>query len=119
MNKKKATKVLHGKVCIKHGSEKVFISKKSIIMFYKNDRKVNILTTEGEFSIYGSLNKVEEKLKSRHFFRSHQSFLVNIQKIQKIISDEYENHIILEGTDKKALITRNRESRLYELIEVL
>ncbi|MDK2918963.1 MAG: two-component system, LytTR family, response regulator NatR [Candidatus Petromonas sp.] len=119
MDKKKGVKLLHGKVCIKNGKEKLFIPKKAIIMFCKNGRKINIITMQGEFSIYGSLNKIEEKLKSRHFFRSHQSFIINIQKIKKIISSSYENYVVLEGTKERALITRKREKKLYELIEVL
>lgn len=119
MDKKAISKPLHGKVCIKNGNEKIFISKKHIIMFEKNGRKIDIITEEGNFSIYGSLNKIEEKLKSRHFFRAHQSFIINLQKIKKIISTEYENYLILAGTDRRALITKNREKMLYENIELL
>ncbi len=119
MDKKTLSKPLHGKVCIKNGTEKVFISKKNIIMFEKNGRKIDIITEENNYSIYGSLNKIEEKLKSRHFFRSHQSFVINLQKLKKVISTEYENYLILDGTDRKALITKNREKKIYDHIEIL
>ncbi len=119
MDKRIMTKPFHGKVCIKDGSEKIFISKKNIIMFEKNGRKIDVICEEKCFSIYGSLNNIEEKLKSKHFFRSHQSYIINLQKLKKIISTDYENYLVLEGTDRKALVTRTREKKLYDQIEVL
>lgn len=116
--KKNKKSLLHGKICVKNGNERIFMPKRDIIMFYKEGRKTKMITNEGPFLINASLSQVEERLQTKHFFRTHQSYLVNVQKIKKIEYSEYENYVHLEGTEEKALITKKQEKSLYEMVEM-
>lgn len=118
MEERRSKILIHGKICVKHGNERLFLPKKNIIMFVKNGRKTDMHTTEGIFSIPASLNHVEKKLDNRHFFRSHQSFIINLMMIKKIVATDLETYVVMEHTDARAQITKQNEKRLYELIEV-
>ncbi|MFZ5969177.1 MAG: LytTR family transcriptional regulator DNA-binding domain-containing protein [Bacillota bacterium] len=120
MEDMKTMKLIHGKVCVKHGNERLFIPKRNIIMFVKNGRKTDIHTIDGDvFSINASLNSIEKKLDNRHFFRAHQSYIINLMLIQKVVSTELETFVVMEHTKEKALITKQNERKLYDHIEVL
>ncbi|MDF2547799.1 LytR/AlgR family response regulator transcription factor [Anaerosolibacter sp.] len=118
MEENKSKILIHGKICVKHGHERIFIPKKSIIMFVKNGRKTDLHTMDGIYSIHDSLNNVEKKLDNRHFFRSHQSFIINLMMIRKIVTTDLETYVNMEHTEEKAQITKQNEKKLYELIEV-
>lgn len=119
MEDQSTRKLIHGKVCVKNGSEKLFIPKRNIIMFVKNGRKTDMHTIDGEtFQINASLNRIEKKLDNRHFFRSHQSYIVNLMLIHKVVSTDLETYIVMEHTSEKALITKQNEKKLYHFIEV-
>ncbi|AOT69116.1 LytTR family DNA-binding domain-containing protein [Geosporobacter ferrireducens] len=119
MEEIKETKLIHGKVCVKSGMERLFMPKKNIIMFVKNGRKTDMVTVEGTYSLNTSLNSIEKKLDNRHFFRSHQSYIINLMMINKIVTTELETHVEMENTEEKALITKQNEKKLYSFIEVL
>ncbi|MEW9121093.1 MAG: LytTR family DNA-binding domain-containing protein [Thermotaleaceae bacterium] len=112
-------KLIHGKVCIKYGLERLFIPKKSIIMFVKKGRKTELITTDQTYSLNTSLSTVEKKLDNRHFFRSHQSYIINLMMIKRIVTTELETYVLMEHTEEKALITKQNEKKLYKYIEVL
>lgn len=57
------------------------------LIYVENDKHKQIFYTDkGCFTIYRKLNDIEEDLKSYGFLRIHQSFLVNMEYIQKISS---------------------------------
>jgi two-component system LytT family response regulator len=87
-------------------------------MFVKNGRKTDLHTIEGVYGIHDSLNNIEKKLDNRHFFRSHQSFIINLMMIRKIVTTELETYVAMEHTEERAQITKQNEKKLYELIEV-
>lgn len=119
MEEVKGAKLIHGKVCVKSGMERLFMPKKHIIMFVKNGRKTDMITIEGTFSLNTSLNSIEKKLDNRHFFRSHQSYIINLMMINKIVTTELETYVVMENTQEKALITKQNEKKLYNFIEIL
>ncbi|MEG0325225.1 MAG: LytTR family DNA-binding domain-containing protein [Cellulosilyticaceae bacterium] len=48
------------------------------ILYFKSDRrKVQALTTKGEYDFYGKLDEIEESLVDKGFMRCHQRYLVN------------------------------------------
>lgn len=63
-----------------------------ISYFYSDKRKVNLVSQEKEYSFYGKLDEVAEKL-SESFVRIHQRYLVNPEKVEYIGSDS----VLMEG----------------------
>ncbi|CCV64399.1 Two-component system response regulator, receiver domain [Alteracholeplasma palmae J233] len=60
-----------------------------IIYFEIFKRIIIIHTTDlGNIEFYGSLNSLEEKLQGQFFVRTHRSFLVNLQYVSKITSQD-------------------------------
>lgn len=57
------------------------------IIYIETNRHKNIFhLKDGTYSIYKKLDDIEEDLKCGHFLRVHQSFLVNMNYIEKINS---------------------------------
>ncbi|WP_069998701.1 LytR/AlgR family response regulator transcription factor [Cellulosilyticum sp. I15G10I2] len=57
------------------------ISIKDILYFESNDRKVNIITTRGVDTFYGSLVEIFKELEKYKFLNIHKSYLVNYTHI--------------------------------------
>ncbi len=57
-----------------------------IIYIETNKHKNVFYTKQGNYSIYRKLNELEEELAGLDFVRIHQSFLVNMQYVEKISS---------------------------------
>lgn len=65
---------------------KVFVvDPASIYYLMRDERTVRIFTSNKEYQSKLTLQKLEEKLLPYHFFRSHRSFLVNLQYVEQII----------------------------------
>lgn len=61
---------------------------------------VKIITNDKEYSIYSSLKIIEQKLPSETFLRVHRSFIVNVNKIDKIQGKTLIiNHVLIPISD--------------------
>jgi DNA-binding LytR/AlgR family response regulator len=58
-----------------------------ILYFESNKRLLNIHTKNEVISFYEKLDNVENELKEKDFIRTHQSYLVNAQKIKSVSKD--------------------------------
>ncbi len=58
-----------------------------ILYFESNKRLLNIHTKNEVISFYEKLDNVENDLKEKDFIRTHQSYLVNAQKIKSVSKD--------------------------------
>ena len=58
-----------------------------ILYFESNKRLLNIHTKNEVLSFYEKLDNVENELKEKDFIRTHQSYLVNAQKIKSVSKD--------------------------------
>ncbi|WP_310604328.1 LytR/AlgR family response regulator transcription factor [Anaerosporobacter sp.] len=81
---------------------------KDIIYFQSDKRVTYIITVNGERKCYEKLNDIEAKLKeaSVNFMRTHQSFLVNTEYIEKYM---YDSMILTDGSSISISIKRRKE----------
>jgi len=99
---------------IKVGEHYRSVQVANIHCFYVNERFNFILTDNGRnYPIDHSLDKIEQMVDSRTFFRINRSCLVNIYAIKDIIS--YSSHrlkIVMDGmpSSDHLLVSRNRVS---------
>ena len=63
----------------------ILINSKDILYMTSLEGKLHIFTTNGKFLSQDSLSIWEEKLRKGQFFRSHRSYIVNCEKIEKLI----------------------------------
>ena len=109
----------HDIICFKMGYEKIFILKDEIIMFSTNGRKVDIHSLTRKYTINTTLNEIQKKLNDAMFFRSHQSFLINIKMVKKIISKAETRCIEFHRTGEIALISKGNERKLFEMVKII
>lgn len=110
---------LHDMVCFKKGYEKIFVLKDEIIMFSTNGRRVDVYTTAGRYSVNAALNEIEKKLNDARFFRSSQSYLINLKMVKKVVSKAERRHIEFHRTGETALLSKSNERKLYEMIKII
>ncbi len=107
------------KLLIDDGEKVVVLSPESIYYATRVDRFVEI-HTENEF-VQGkmTLQELEEKLKGFPFFRTHRSYLVNLDYIQEItpwFNGAY--NLILKGENKTQIpVSRSAQKKLFKLLE--
>lgn len=94
------------------GSRLNSIKLKHIIFIESEKRKVHIYTESGKFSFYSKLSEVEKQL-NQDFIRCHQSYIVNVNKIEKI----NKNLITLYKVDKLIPISRSRLKSVEKAIK--
>ncbi len=54
---------------------------KEIIYFASDDKKIHVITTNGEYEYYGKLSELETQIEGKDFIKIHKSHLVNYQYI--------------------------------------
>ena len=99
-----------------HNTKKL-VRLKDILYFERISSKVFIHTVNDQISVSSTLSSIEEKLNDRNFYRTHRSFLVNLQNVKEvgIVGDRIYKINFIRG-DKIAYISRERFPGFYELL---
>lgn len=74
------------------GGETVCLDRRKILYLESSVRILKLVSLDGEYRFYGSLDKIQEALGER-FLRCHKSFLVNIAQVLKFSG----GRIVLQG----------------------
>ena len=95
------------------------INVNDILYLEKIERKVFIFSKTGEkFKLTDSLQKLETIFSEYNFFRTHQSFLIPIDKIKSIHADEFKRSYTIQLKNVKEIIPLSRDKH-NELKQVL
>jgi len=95
------------------------INVKDIAYIEKRGRKICIVCENGEtFNCRDSLQKLELIFAEHSFYRSHQSFLVPIEKIKSIRLDDFRRSYVmqLKGKKEELPLSRDKYNELKELL---
>lgn len=91
------------------------------ILFLTLEEKNTIVVCErGKFQINGTLSELQEKLSDRKFFRSHKSYIVNLDRIDSIepwFNSTYNIHI--KGIDETIPVSRTYAKAFKEAMNIL
>ena len=106
------------RIMIKGREESVLLAFEDIVMVKREDRQSIICTVDGsEISTRDGLSELEERLPSDTFFRSHKSYIINLDYISHIYPYGRGTYITrLRGTKFDALITREKYEELEQMI---
>jgi len=107
---------------IKVGRETIILDTDEIILIEKQKgiKKVAIYTNKDFYNTNISLDSLEYKLGKSGFVRTHKSFLVNINKIKKILPWGDKSYLAkLEGTSKDIFISRKYASTVKLAINMI
>ncbi len=105
------------RICLICDREQIFLDPDSIVMLTVKKRQLKIHMADGQvYTCYGTLKEFGQKLDNRKFFRSHKSYLVNMDYI-KLVSIEYgEREIEFDCIRERAVLSRRKMKVLKELI---
>lgn len=108
-----------GKLAVEDEGKIVYILPTDIRYLYREDRDTIICSKTGKFSCKLSLKELEQKLKDYQFFRTHKSYVVNLNAIVELIpwfNGAYE--LKIEGLMEKVPVSRNYVKALRERLEL-
>jgi DNA-binding LytR/AlgR family response regulator len=110
-----ASYVQTSRISINMGNERVFVNLDEILYIEKTGRYALICCVDGKFETRQTLQELEQHLGTR-FFRSHKSFIINTDRIERIVtfpnSSYYE--VKFNNCKDKALLSRDR---MHELMK--
>lgn len=72
---------------IQVNGQELLIPTKKILYLESKIRKITLFTTDETIEYYSTLNKEEQKLDSKEFIRTHQSYIIHLQYAKKISSE--------------------------------
>lgn len=79
-----------------------------------------VKTRQGEFSTSYTLSELEERIKSPNFFRTHKSYLVNLDRVKEIIPWFNGTFILsIQGYEKEEVpVSRRQAKELRKLFDI-
>ena len=103
------------RISINLGNERVFIKLNEIFYIERSGRHAIISCTNGKYKTRQTLQEMEKHL-GKMFFRSHKSFIINTDRIEKIVSFPNSSYYEVKFNDceDKALLSRDRMSELMK-----
>jgi len=109
-NKEKITEDFESSFYINIGKRLIKIDTNSILYFQAKGDYVTIKTESNNYVMHNTLKKIENKLPTGMFFKSHRSYLINTKKIIDI-----EENTVLIGKDVVPVSRRNRPQLMKSL----
>ena len=110
--------LIHFKANKKEEAAKLYINEKGRLIILEpfeiiyatiEDGNISVITIRGKFKSRITLNQLEEQLNSNIFFRSHKSYLINLDYIEGIIPWHNSTYAVeLKNVEEKVPISRNK-----------
>jgi len=90
-----------------------------ILLIHTEDRNIYIKTSKETFISNYSLQELEERLSEKGFFRTHRSYLVNLNKIKEISPWFNGSYVaIVEGLTDEIPISRNHVKLFKQILGI-
>ncbi len=96
------------KVPVTAGSKIHLIDPEEIIFVKAENVYSQVVTIDGEFFCDLSLGVLQGGLSQEHFFRIHRSYLVNLDRVQKVLRDGNTVTLLMADSDSRLPVSRNR-----------
>lgn len=105
------------KLVVRQNEKLVFLDTKDIIFFTTEGRKTIIFTKKDKLNVTESLNGIEARLPGNTFFRSHRSYIINLNMIREIHPWGRSGYQInFSGTEETALMVANKARVLEQIL---
>lgn len=116
----KSQEVYANKLPVREKGKVTLLNQSDVVYCESQAKKVFICTAddEGYLSNY-TLNELEQRLDSAHFFRAHQAFIVNLNYIKEIINFGEGSYILhLNNGNKNIILSRSRAKLLRQRLGI-
>ncbi|PWN06289.1 LytR/AlgR family response regulator transcription factor [Rhodohalobacter mucosus] len=107
---------LHDKVLFEDGSHCCLVALREVRYFETFGNYSKTFFPEGSLLIHRSLNYLESRLPSDHFFRANRQFIVNFSHIQNVHLLKDSTYSIVMSCGKQINISRRRSAAFRELL---
>ncbi|WP_156778729.1 LytR/AlgR family response regulator transcription factor [Clostridium formicaceticum] len=105
------------KVFIYQGEEIILLKPSDILYFMVEGGVVTVVTQQKTYKTRESLNYWEEKLQRQGFFRCHRCYLVNLEKIEKVILMFNSTYLLkLASSTAEIPVSRNYSKLLKQIL---
>ncbi|MBN1778186.1 MAG: response regulator transcription factor [Clostridiales bacterium] len=110
-------KPLDGRLMLKHREGSAFIDLNDLLLVQREDRATVLYTRDGgRYATGDSLGEMEDRLPGDVFFRSHKSYIINLNHIKDITPYGRWTYVVrMEGIKQDALITHAKYEELAEM----
>ena len=110
-------KPLDGRLMLRHREGSTFIDLNDLLLVQREDRSTVLYTKSGgRYTISDSLTDLESRLPSDVFFRSHKSYIINLNQIKDITPYGRWTYVVrMEGIQQDALITHSKYDELADM----
>ncbi|WLR52868.1 LytTR family DNA-binding domain-containing protein [Bacillus tianshenii] len=108
-----------GKLAVEADERIFYIAPQEILYISVEQRETKLFTKEKEYHTKLTLKELEDKLTHYSFFRTHKSYLVNLQKIEQLIpwfNGAYQ--IKVEARNEEIPVSRNYAKALRDKLEL-
>lgn len=102
-------------ISISFGNQRVFVKLNEIFYIEKTGRHTTVCCVNGKFKTRETLQELEGRL-GTIFFRSHKSYIINMKKIELIISHPNYYEVKFKNYKDMALLSRDRHNALDECL---
>lgn len=119
ISEKIETTSLIAKLAVEDDGRIVYLSPQDITYLFREERETVICTKDRKYSSKLTMKDLEEKLKGYPFFRTHKSYLVNLDKVEQLIpwfNGAYQLKVI--GKKEEIPVSRNYVKSLREHLEL-
>ena len=106
------------RIVVKNGSDIRIVPMADVMYIEAYDDYVKIFTKETYFLKKKTMNYYEQVLDSSQFFRTHRSFIINLQELTKIEPLEKNTYVVLLKNGKRIPLSRTGYSKLKETLGV-
>ena len=106
------------RIVVKNGSDIRIVPMADVMYIEAYDDYVKIFTKDTYFLKKKTMNYYEQVLDSSHFFRTHRSFIINLQELTKIEPLEKNTYVVLLKNGKRIPLSRSGYSKLKETLGV-
>lgn len=104
------------KIMIKNRDGASLVDTSDILLIQREESITAIYTSDTRYTTSDTLAEIAEKLDENTFYRCHKSYIVNLSAVHKIYPYGRWTYIVkLKGTDKDALMTRDKYDELEKL----
>ena len=106
-------------ISVYHNGKLIPLEHKDIIYATVEDKNTVIVSTKGKYSINCTLSELNKKLNSLHFFRSHKSYLINLDMIESIepwFNSTY--NVKLKNIDNKIPVSRSQSKEFKDIMNI-
>lgn len=107
------------RMMVKHREGVSLVNPQDILMVQREDRATAILLRDGRKLLTADpLGEIAERLEGGPFFRSHRSYIINLDQVDSILPYGRWTHVVrLRGTREDALITHEKFEELEKRFE--